>query len=411
MKSFDKVIAAVIVLMLLTAAAVNVIILGGKGSLSETVKVETERVRYQIERQGNIPDAGSYEHIVSISRYDGSDDFFDSRYSYIVCKKGDDLYRVEYKDAAAEDARKRELVIVNAAMGVFAVMIIMVLLYVRRKVISPFNELSELPIELAKGKLTKPLKESRSRYFGRFIWGTDMLREKMEKQREHELEVQKDKQTLILSLSHDIKTPLSAIKLYSRALEKGLYDDPEKLAEVYSGISERAGEIEGYLTKLSGAVKEDFLGLEVSVGEVYLSEIITGIKRLYTDKLSVTGTEFVIGEHTDCLLCADAERAEEAMQNLMENAIKYGDGRQIAITFSDEEDCRLVTVSNTGCTLPEDEAVHIFESFYRGTNVGSKPGSGLGLYIARQLMLKMGGDIFANISDGKMNITLVFARA
>ena len=368
-------------------------------------------MRYQIEKQGNIPDEGDYEHIAGITKYDGSDGFFDSRYSYIVCKKGGDLYRVEYYGADADAEKQHTLVIVNTAMGVFAVLTLCVLLYVRKKVISPFNELSELPIELAKGKLTKPLKENKSRYFGRFIWGTDMLREKMEKQREHELEVQKDKQTLILSLSHDIKTPLSAIKLYSKALEKGLYDDPEKLSEVYSGIGERADEIEGYLTKLSGAVKEDFLGLEVNVGEVYLSEIITGIKRLYTDKLSVTGTEFTVGEHTDCLLRADAERAEEAIQNLMENAIKYGDGRQIAITFSDEEDCRLVTVSNTGCTLPEDEAVHIFESFYRGTNVGSKPGSGLGLYIARQLMLKMGGDIFAEISGGRMNITLVFARA
>ena len=411
MKSFDKVIAATLALILLTAGVVNAVILTRKDSPSELIKVETERVRYQIEKQGNIPDAGDYEHIASITKYDGSDGFFDSRYSYIVCKKGGDLYRVEYYGADADAEKQRTLVIVNTAMGVFAVLTLCVLLYVRKKVISPFNELSELPIELAKGKLTKPLKENKSRYFGRFIWGTDMLREKMEKQREHELEVQKDKQTLILSLSHDIKTPLSAIKLYSKALEKGLYDDPEKLSEVYSGIGERADEIEGYLTKLSGAVKEDFLGLEVNVGEVYLSQIITGIKRLYTDKLSVTGTEFTVGEHTDCLLRADAERAEEAIQNLMENAIKYGDGRQIAITFSDEEDCRLVTVSNTGCTLPEDEAVHIFESFYRGTNVGSKPGSGLGLYIARQLMLKMGGDIFAEISGERMNITLVFARA
>ncbi len=410
MKSFDKVIAAVLALMLLMIGAVNIIILGQERKKGDIVRVETERVKYEL-TSGNTPNAKDYEHIVGIYKNDGIDDFYESRYSYVICETDDGLYRIDYENANDTDTLKRTLIIVNTAMGVFSLIVVIVLVYIRRKVIRPFNELSEMPIELAKGNLTKPLKESRSRFFGRFIWGTDMLREKMEKQRERELAAARDKQTLILSLSHDIKTPLSAIKLYSKALQRGLYGDEEKLSQVYTGLSERADEIEGYLTRLSAAAREDFLGLEVENGEAYLSEIITSIKRLYTDKLSVTGTEFVIGEHGDCLLKCDTERAIEVMQNLMENAIKYGDGRRIAITFSDEEDCRLVTVTNTGCTLVEDEAMHIFESFYRGSNVGSKPGSGLGLYIARQLMLKMGGDIFADIKNDEMSITLVFARA
>ena len=410
MKSFDRVIAAVLALMLLAAGVVNIIILKTAHQKADIVRVETERVKYQL-TSGSTPDADDYEYIAGIYKNDGSEGFFDSRYSYVICETDSGLYRIDYKSPDESDTKRRTLITVNTVMGVFAVIVITVLLYIRRRVIRPFNELSEMPIELAKGNLSKPLKESRSRFFGRFIWGTDMLREKMEKQRERELAAARDKQTLILSLSHDIKTPLSAIKLYSKALERGLYDDPQKLSEVYTGLCARAEEIEGYLTKLGAAAREDFLGLEVSSSEAYLSEIITSIKRLYTDKLSLTGTAFIIGEHSDCLLRCDTERAIEVMQNLMENAIKYGDGREIAITFSDEEDCRLVTVSNTGCTLESDEAVHIFESFYRGSNAGSKPGSGLGLYIARQLMLKMGGDIFADIKDGRMSMTLVFARA
>ena len=410
MKGFDKFAAAVTALFLLTAAVVNIAILSADTGSADMARVDTERVKYQIQN-GTVPDADDYEHIIGIYKYDGSGDFYESRNSYVICARGDELYRIEYKAAGEDDEKRRTLITVNTVMGLSLLMLAGVFVYIRRKIITPFNELSEMPIELAKGNLTTPLKESRSRFFGRFVWGTNMLRETMEKQRERELVSQKDKQTLILSLSHDIKTPLSAIKLYAKALEKGLYDDPEKLAEVYSGLEERADEIEGYLSKLSSAAREDFLGLEVHMNEAYLSELMTDIKKLYTYKLENTGTKFITGEYSDCLLKCDAERAVEVLQNLMENAIKYGDGGEIAITFSDEEDCRLVTVSNTGCTLSEDETLHIFESFYRGSNVGSKPGSGLGLYIARQLMLKMGGDIFADIKDGRMNITLVFARA
>lgn len=54
---------------------------------------------------------------------------------------------------------------------------------------------------------------------------------------------------------------------------------------------------------------------------------------------------------------------------------------------------------------------HVFESFWRGANAGEQKGSGLGLYIARQLMLKMGGEIFAEIVDGEMCVTAVFVKA
>ena len=408
MKSFNRLIADLVLIMLLAALGANIYAVKSTRPESESIRVEIERVKADI-RAGQEVSPGSYEHILGVYKYDGSEAFFETGESSEAFSAGGEIWRVDYKSDNKQGASAM-LLPMNIALGCFALITLATLLYIRKNIITPFNELSEMPIELAKGNLTATVKESRSRYFGRYVWGTDMLREAMQKQRKRELSSQRDKQTLILSLSHDIKTPLSAIKLYSRALEKGLYTDPEKLSEVYSGIGERADEIEGYLSKLSSAAREDFLELEVHTGEGYLSELIDKIKGSYAERLSELGTEFEVGEYSDCILKLDLDRAFEAAQNIMENAIKYGDGRYIGITFRDEEDCRLVTIASSGCTLSEDEAVHIFESFYRGSNAGSKPGSGLGLYIARQLMLKMGGDIFCDIKNEMMNITLVFAR-
>ncbi|WP_294753352.1 ATP-binding protein [uncultured Ruminococcus sp.] len=149
------------------------------------------------------------------------------------------------------------------------------------------------------------------------------------------------------------------------------------------------------------------MDFEVKDSEFYLSDVIGNIEKYYSDKLSVTGTAFSTGDYSNCLLRGDADRLEEVLQNIIENAIKYGDGHSISLSFSDEENCRLITMTNTGCTLPDNELPHIFDSFWRSSNTGSQQGSGLGLYICRRLMELMNGSIYADTNSGCMNITVV----
>ena len=207
-----------------------------------------------------------------------------------------------------------------------------------------------------------------------------------------------------------MKTPISAIKLYAAAIKKNLYRDEDKLHEVGEKIESNAEEIEKYVARIISSSGDEFLDLSVKEDEFYLSEAINPIKEYYQDKLKPLGTEFTIESFSDILLRSDKDRLIEVMQNIFENAIKYGDGGYIRMSFADEEDARLITISNSGCTLPENEAEHIFESFYRGSNVGSRPGSGLGLYISRKLIQKMGGEIFSEITGGEMRITLVLHK-
>ena len=131
------------------------------------------------------------------------------------------------------------------------------------------------------------------------------------------------------------------------------------------------------------------------LSEKAVSEAIRKIETYYADKLDFLKTEFTVDAYTDCIVKGNLERVIEVMQNLMENAIKYGDGHKIHITFSEEEGCRLVTVESSGEALPENERPYIFDSFWRGSNVKSQSGSGFGLYICRRLLSKMDGEIFA----------------
>ncbi|MBQ8724518.1 MAG: HAMP domain-containing histidine kinase [Oscillospiraceae bacterium] len=409
MKAFNKIFAVVIALIIVLFAAANVILLSDTGDFGRPYRVEISRLASEIEKNGyGSIDLTECEYVTSVSEY--GEDFYDSDSDHMICEIDGELYRFDYKTGGSGD-KTRLIITVNVLLGIMAAAMLGDMLYIRLKILSPFEKLSDVPYELSKGNLTAPVKETKNRFFGRFIWGVDMLRENMEQQKERELNLQRDKKMLLLSLSHDIKTPLSAIKLYSKALSKGLYASPEKQLEIADSIGAKADEIENYVSQIITASREDFLSLDVNMGEFYLSELVTNIKQYYTEKLSLIRTDFHVDGYGDCLISGDLNRSVEVIQNVIENAVKYGDGKSIAVSFSEEEGCILITVSNGGCTLPDTELPHMFDSFWRGTNAENEKGSGLGLYICRQLMRKMNGEIFAEIRNGNMYVTAVFGKS
>ncbi len=408
MKSFDRVFAAVIALVLVIFVAANALILWESNNAGRPYRVEISRLAREIEENGiSGLDLSACDYVTNVERY--GEDFYNSDSDYMIREIGGELYRFDYTVSRSE--KGGFILAVDLIMAVMAAVIIGVMIFIRQKILAPFDKLKELPYELSKGNLTAPVKESKSRFFGRFLWGVDLLRERLEQQKSRELALMKEKKTLLLSLSHDIKTPLSAIKLYAKALSKGLYPEKEKQLEIADNINEKADEIESFVSQIVTASSEDFLELDVHNGEFYLSELMAGISSYYKEKLSLVQTEFLVERYSDCLLKGDLDRSVEVLQNVIENALKYGDGTRVEIAFSNEDDCRLIIIKNTGCTLPENELPHIFDSFWRGSNAGNKPGSGLGLYICRQLMRKMNGEIFVEISGDNMCVTVVFAQA
>lgn len=373
-------------------------------------RVEATRVAREIEEQKlkveqvEEMDLSAYETLVKVSVFHPEET---CNNDYVVEEINDNLYRIEYR------ANQESNIIIWMNIALIGMMLItaVVLLYVHRKVLKPFHAMSNLSFELAKGNLSTPVKEEKSKLFGRFLWGMDMLREKLEDNKEKELEFQKDRKTLILSLSHDIKTPLSSIELYSKALVEDLYDTKEKRDEALQGITRNVKEIKGYVDEIVTASREDFLNLEVKNGEVYLSAVIDSIRAYYREKLSVVHTDFTVENFDECLLKGDQNRLIEVLQNIMENAIKYGDGRSIRIIFDDEEDCKLIHIENSGNGLKDEELPNLFDSFYRGSNSHGVKGNGLGLYICKTLMHKMDGEVYAECGEESFTVTVVVRKA
>lgn len=415
MKKYRQHMIIIAILLLIVTAGVNIWLSVKKHADGENrpYLVEIERISREIHsRKGDESiDLQRYQYVKQVTRCETAEDVNQSNeYSSCIRMIDGHYYRFDYIDAI-NIRQRQERWLVNILLGFCGLLVFGILIYIRRQIIVPFHKLEQIPYELSKGNLTIPLKEKQTKYFGKFIWGTNLLREQLETRRKDELELYRKQKTMLLSLTHDIKTPLSVIKLNAQALEKGLYTEIEKQQELARDISSKVDEIEQYVSGITELSRDDFLKLDVNNRELYLSQVITEIQSYYQDKLSLIHTNFIIGDYTDCIVCGDAERLIEVLQNLMENAIKYGDGKEIRLSCDREEDCVLLSVTNTGASLSVEEIPHIFDSFYRGTNTEGNAGSGLGLYICRKLMMMMHGDIYARIDGELFEVTVVIPMA
>ena len=371
MRAFDKVYIITVILIIILFAGFNIAMADYNISQgSRQYRVEIKRAALEIEEKGyNGIDISKYKYITNIQKYNNNGSFYNVNSDYYICVINGLLYRFDY---IADGSGNTGIIIqADIIIIIMAAVVVAVFTFVRQKILLPFEELSELPYELSKGNLVIPLKENKNRYFGKFLWGLDLLRENTMEQKQRELKLQKDKNTLLLSISHDIKTPLSAIKLYSKAFLTNLYKDSAKQREIAEKINKKTDEIEKFVSQIAKASGEEYLSLDVNADEIFLSSVINKIAGYYNEKLGLVNIKFDIGEYTDCLIYGDTSRAAEVVQNIIENAIKYGDGDIISIDITEEDGCILVAVRNSGNNLPETELPHIFDSFWRGSNAES----------------------------------------
>lgn len=271
--------------------------------------------------------------------------------------------------------------------------------YIDRKVILPFNRLSEYPERIAKNENAAALPESKNRYFGKYIWGMNMLRDRLSGDTRRLRQLEKEQLTLVSTIAHGIKTPVANIKLYSEAIKSGLYRDDgipdEKDAEVAGKITKNADDITDLVKELLDSASKGVVVFEPHIEAFYLPEIGKFIKAEYGNRLNVLRIPLTVEMNSDVMINSDKDGITRILTQFMENAIKYGDGRGITVTVDKNEDGYIFLVRDVGSRIPDSELPYVFNSFWRGSNAAEVEGNGLGLYEAAFIARKLGGDIAA----------------
>ena len=310
----------------------------------------------------------------------------------------------------AEESNKIELIILNVSISVIAIIVFLYTLWISVRIIAPFNKLSEYPERLSKGEITEKLPETRNKFFGRYIWGMNMLSDKLESDRETIRKFTVDRQKFVTTMVHGIKTPTASIKLLAEAIATGLYSPDGKVndkdAELAEKIKKNAVEIE---TLVSSAMEEGTTAIfdyDPKVEPFYRKKIEEYILEEYGNRLKMNRIPLEINAEGNPLINSDFTGVCRILRQLMDNAIKYGDGTGITLTMKKNEEGHFITVSNNGEPLPESEVSFVFNSLWRGSNSAGVKGHGIGLYESRLIARKLGGDIRMRVNENSTEVTL-----
>ncbi|MCH1983374.1 HAMP domain-containing histidine kinase [Ruminococcus sp. OA3] len=423
MKKYNAIMICSIVFCLLISMIAGYGIVHMKPDRDERYKVEINRIYHSLQN-GSSPesiDLNEYRYVDNITylsaaelqEKNGADDFFlEENHSGISIRpayyedKLEGFWRFDYRRPSIHTGEI--LLLTELCFGVMGLFFVILLFYLKSQLINPFLRIKNLPYDLAKGHLSGIVTEEKSRFFGDFLWGIGLLKDTLQTSKKRQLELEREKKKMLLSLSHDIKTPLHMIRLYGKTLEEEMYRDDSQKTHAAHQIGEKAAEIEQYVEEIMKNSREDILDIQVNDGEFYQDDLIRRLRDTYEEKCRMRMIDLKIGQYENLLLKGDLERSLEVLGNIMENAFKYGDGRRIEISFHEEDYCHLIRIYNTGEPVTDHEFNHIFESFFRGGNSGGQEGSGLGLYICMEIMRRMSGAVFAEKDDSGMAFVLVF---
>ncbi len=317
-------------------------------------------------------------------------------------------------DGSEEVVMIRNLItMITITFLIVLIMVYAVLMLVHTSILKPFGVMKQFAQKIADGDLEFKLPMDRGNYFGAFTESFDLMREELRKARQGEYQANISKKELVAELSHDIKTPVATIKAICELLLAkldGVNTDAQQGATAATVIAEsiekievidsKADVIDALIGNLFHATLEELEMLKVNVGE----HPSTVILQMFKDIDSFGKIHFK-NDLAECLIICDSLRLSQVIDNIISNSYKYADTAiDIWFNVNKTEKKLAVTIKDYGDGVDPDECSLVCEKFFRGSGekVKNIPGSGLGLYLAKQFIEAMGGTIYCYNANGFM---------
>lgn len=272
---------------------------------------------------------------------------------------------------------------------------ILLSLYLSRKIQRPLKNIVEGMKRVRKGEENVYLDFQAEAEFEQI---RDSFNEMVQKLKEQELDkvrLEKQKNQMLLELSHDINTPIATIKSYANALEAGLVPK-DKEASYYHTIDLKADRVSSLAENMFTMLKMDNPDYMLQLEKCDMCELLRKVCGEYYDEIEKKGFEFEIEiPEEPCYVMADEKLFSRVIANLLSNALKYNrTGKKIMLFMEERERQLQIDVMDDGELLDEETGNALFQAFVRGDKTRkSDGGTGLGLSIAKVIVEKHGGSI------------------
>lgn len=280
--------------------------------------------------------------------------------------------------------------------------------WVSRSIIRPLRMLKRAAEKIKEGQLDFEIRPMARDEIGTLSIAFEEMRRKLKESVEVQLQYEENRKELLSNISHDLKTPVTAIKGYVEGIIDGVTNSPEKLDKYVRTIYTKAVQMDRLIDELFLFSKLDLRKVPFHFERVELNSYLQDcIDELHMDieKRGVTLEREAPQEGGPLWVMADRNQLRRVLVNIIENAVKYMDKEHghIRLHIRPMSDRVILEVEDNGKGIDAEALPHIFDRFYRAdpSRNASTGGSGLGLAIAKQIIEEHGGTIWAESEPGK----------
>ena len=278
---------------------------------------------------------------------------------------------------------------------------------IQRGIFTPINQLNTAMQNIAEGNLEYMLTTEEKGEIGELYRNYEDMRLRLKESLDEKFEHEKKNRELISNISHDLKTPITAVKGYVEGIMDGVADTPEKMDKYIKTIYNKANDMDRLINELT-----TYSGIDnnripynfhrINVAE-YFGDCVEEVGLDLESKNIQLNYEDLVEPSTQII--ADPEQLKRVISNIISNSIKYLDKERgiIDIRILDEVDSIRVEIEDNGKGIAAKDLPNIFERFYRtdASRNSSPGGSGIGLSIVKKIIEDHGGYIWATSKENE----------
>ena len=274
-------------------------------------------------------------------------------------------------------------------------------LWIYRSIAVPLVKLKKATKNIKEGNLDFVLEVEGNDEFSQLCQDFEEMRKRLKESTEEKILMDKENKELISNISHDLKTPITAVKGYVEGIMDGVADTPEKMDRYVRTIYNKTNEMDHLLNELTFYSKIDTNRIPYTFSKLNVEDYFSDCAEELGLEMETRGIELVYANYVEkgVQVIADGEQIRRVIHNIVSNAIKYMEKPRgiIQLRVKDVGDFIQVEIEDNGKGIAAKDLPYIFDRFYR-TDVSrnsSKGGSGIGLSIVKKIMEDHGGKVWA----------------
>lgn len=280
-------------------------------------------------------------------------------------------------------------------------------LWIYRSVAAPLVKLRKATQNIKEGNLDFVLDVEGTDEFSELCRDFEEMRRRLKESAEEKIAMDKENKELISNISHDLKTPITAVKGYVEGIMDGVADTPEKIDKYIRTIYNKANDMDRLINELTVYSGIDNNRIPYHFHRINVAEYFGDCVEEVGLDLESKNVELDYSNLVtqDTMIIADPEQMKRVINNIISNSVKYMDKPKgkIDIRLLDEVDSVRIEIEDNGKGIAAKDLPLIFERFYRtdASRNSSQGGSGIGLSIVKKIIEDHGGYIWATSKEGE----------